>query len=64
MAVHERGGLNNPAQYNSYTTRMVKGVIAGFQKASSDRATVAVVFTAVSDKAFCTVGNPFGSYAT
>ncbi|MDP3841972.1 MAG: 6-oxocyclohex-1-ene-1-carbonyl-CoA hydratase [Oxalobacteraceae bacterium] len=49
--------LNNPAQYNSYTTEMVKGVIAGFQKASSDRTVVAVVFTAVGDKAFCTGGN-------
>jgi 6-oxo-cyclohex-1-ene-carbonyl-CoA hydrolase len=49
--------LNNPAQYNSYTTQMVKGVIAGFQKASSDRRVVAVVFTAVGDKAFCTGGN-------
>jgi 6-oxo-cyclohex-1-ene-carbonyl-CoA hydrolase len=49
--------LNNPAQYNSYTTEMVKGVIAGFQKASSDRKIVAVVFTAVGDKAFCTGGN-------
>jgi 6-oxocyclohex-1-ene-carbonyl-CoA hydrolase len=49
--------LNNPSQYNSYTTEMVKGVIAGFQKASSDRTVVAVVFTAVGDKAFCTGGN-------
>jgi 6-oxo-cyclohex-1-ene-carbonyl-CoA hydrolase len=49
--------LNNPAQYNSYTTEMVKGVIAGFQKASADRRVVAVVFTAVGDKAFCTGGN-------
>lgn len=49
--------LNNPAQYNSYTTEMVKGVIAGFQKASSDRGVVATVFTAVGDKAFCTGGN-------
>ncbi len=49
--------LNNPTQYNSYTTEMVKGVIAGFQKASSDRKIVAVVFTAVGDKAFCTGGN-------
>ncbi|HUY03911.1 MAG TPA: 6-oxocyclohex-1-ene-1-carbonyl-CoA hydratase [Rhodocyclaceae bacterium] len=49
--------LNNPAQYNSYTTEMVKGVIAGFQRASSDRKIVAVVFTAVGDKAFCTGGN-------
>ena len=49
--------LNNPAQYNSYTTEMVKGVIAGFQKASADRRIVTVVFTAVGDKAFCTGGN-------
>ena len=49
--------LNNPAQYNSYTTEMVKAVIAGFQRASSDREVVAVVFTAVGDKAFCTGGN-------
>lgn len=49
--------LNNPAQYNSYTTDMVKGIIAGFQKASSDRKIVAVVFTAVGEKAFCTGGN-------
>ena len=49
--------LNNPAQYNAYTTRMVKAVIAGFHKASMDRSVVAVVFTAVGDKAFCTGGN-------
>jgi 6-oxo-cyclohex-1-ene-carbonyl-CoA hydrolase len=49
--------LNNPSQYNSYTTEMVKGVIAGFQRASSDRKIVAVVFSAVGDKAFCTGGN-------
>jgi 6-oxo-cyclohex-1-ene-carbonyl-CoA hydrolase len=49
--------LNNPAQYNSYTTEMVKGVIAGFQAASSDRSVVAAVFTAVGDRAFCTGGN-------
>lgn len=49
--------LNNPAQYNSYTTEMVKGVIAGFQKASSDRSVVAVVFTGAGDKAFCSGGN-------
>lgn len=49
--------LNNPAQYNSYTTTMVKGVISGFQRASADNSIVAVVFTAVGDKAFCTGGN-------
>ncbi len=49
--------LNNPAQFNSYTTGMAKGVTAGFQEASLDRSVVAVVFTAVGDKAFCTGGN-------
>lgn len=49
--------LNNPRQYNSYTTEMVKGVISGFHKASMDRSVVAVVFTAAGDKAFCTGGN-------
>jgi 6-oxo-cyclohex-1-ene-carbonyl-CoA hydrolase len=49
--------LNNPKQYNSYTTEMVKGVIAGFHNASLDRSVVATVFTAVGDKAFCTGGN-------
>jgi 6-oxo-cyclohex-1-ene-carbonyl-CoA hydrolase len=49
--------LNNPDQYNSYTTEMVKGVIAGFQRASADTSVVAAVFTAVGDKAFCTGGN-------
>jgi 6-oxo-cyclohex-1-ene-carbonyl-CoA hydrolase len=49
--------LNNPAQYNSYTTDMVKGVIAGFHKASMDRSVVAAIFTAVGDRAFCTGGN-------
>lgn len=49
--------LNNPTQYNSYNTEMVKGMIAGFQKASSDRRVVAAVLTAVGDKAFCSGGN-------
>jgi len=49
--------LNNPRQYNSYTTEMVKGVIAGMHKASMDRSVVAVIFTAAEDKAFCTGGN-------
>ena len=49
--------LNNPAQLNSYTTEMVKGVIAGFQAASSDRSVVAAVFTGSGDRAFCTGGN-------
>ncbi len=49
--------LNNPRQYNSYNTEMVKGVIAGFQAASSDRSVVAIIFTAVGDRSFCTGGN-------
>ena len=49
--------LNNPQQYNSYTTQAVKEVILAFRKASNDRTVVAVVFTAVGDKAFCTGGN-------
>jgi 6-oxo-cyclohex-1-ene-carbonyl-CoA hydrolase len=49
--------LNNPNQYNSYTTEMVKGVIAGFHRASMDRSVVAAVFTAAGDRAFCTGGN-------
>ncbi len=49
--------LNNPAQYGSYTTEMVKGVIAGMHKASMDRSIVATIFTSVGDRAFCTGGN-------
>jgi len=49
--------LNNPAQYNSYTTEMVKGVIAGFHRAQMNRAVVAVVFTGAGHNAFCTGGN-------
>lgn len=49
--------LNNPAQHNAYTTEMVKGVIAGFQRASSDRSVVAVIFAAKGDKAWSSGGN-------
>jgi 6-oxo-cyclohex-1-ene-carbonyl-CoA hydrolase len=49
--------LNNPAQYNSYTTEMAKGVIDAFRAASNDRTVVAVIFTAAGDKAFCSGGN-------
>ncbi len=49
--------LNNPKQYNSYTTEMVKGVIAGFTAASQDRSVIAAVFTGTGDRAFCTGGN-------
>lgn len=49
--------LNNPTQYNSYTTEMVKGVIAGMKKASAERDVVAIIFTGAGDRAFCTGGN-------
>jgi 6-oxo-cyclohex-1-ene-carbonyl-CoA hydrolase len=49
--------FNNPKQYNSYTTAAIKEVILAFRHASMDRSCVAVVFTAVGDKAFCTGGN-------
>ncbi len=49
--------LNNPKQFNSYTTEMVKGVIAGFENASLDRSVVATVFTGTGPYAFCTGGN-------
>jgi len=49
--------LNNPAQYGSYTTKMVKGVIAGMHKGSMDRDVQAIIFTSVGDRAFCTGGN-------
>ncbi|MCW8949432.1 MAG: 6-oxocyclohex-1-ene-1-carbonyl-CoA hydratase [Sedimenticola sp.] len=49
--------LNNPSQYNSYTTEMVKGVILAFRAASNARDVNAVVFTGAGDKAFCTGGN-------
>src|SRR5512135_1562787 len=48
--------LDNPSQYNSYTTEMVKQVILGFRAASNMRDVVAVVFTGAGDKAFCTGG--------
>jgi 6-oxo-cyclohex-1-ene-carbonyl-CoA hydrolase len=49
--------FNNPKQFNSYTTDMVKATILAFRRASVDREVNAVVFTAVGDKAFCTGGN-------
>ncbi len=49
--------LNNPKQYNSYTTEMVKGIILAFRTASNSRDVVAVVFTGTGDQAFCTGGN-------
>jgi 6-oxo-cyclohex-1-ene-carbonyl-CoA hydrolase len=49
--------FNNPKQFNSYTTDMVKASILAFRRASVDREVSAVVFTAVGEKAFCTGGN-------
>jgi len=49
--------LDNQAQFNSYTTEMVKQVILAFREASAARDVVAVVFTGAGDKAFCTGGN-------
>ncbi len=49
--------LDNPKQYNAYTTEMVKGAILAFRAASVARDVNAVVFTGAGDKAFCTGGN-------
>ncbi len=49
--------LDNPGQFNSYTTDMVKGAILAFRAASNARDVNCVVFTGVGDKAFCTGGN-------
>src|SRR5664279_2652835 len=49
--------INNPKQYNSYTTDMVKALILAFRRASVDREVNAVVFTGTGEKAFCTGGN-------
>ncbi|MBZ0218447.1 MAG: enoyl-CoA hydratase/isomerase family protein, partial [Fimbriimonadaceae bacterium] len=49
--------LDNPKQFNSYTTDMAKGVTLAFNRASLSRDVVAVVFTGAGDKAFCTGGN-------
>ncbi|HZQ63246.1 MAG TPA: 6-oxocyclohex-1-ene-1-carbonyl-CoA hydratase [Casimicrobiaceae bacterium] len=49
--------LDNPTQFNSYTTDMVKGVILAFRAASNARDVNCVVFTGAGDKAFCTGGN-------
>ncbi len=55
--------LDNEKQLNSYTTDAVKEVILAFRRASTDRRAVAVVFTAVGTRAFCTGGNT-AEYAT
>ena len=49
--------LDNPGQYNSYTTDMVKGVILAMRAASNARDVNCVVFTGAGTAAFCTGGN-------
>ena len=49
--------LNNPQQLNSYTTDALRELILAFRDASTDRAVVSVVLTAVGDRAFCSGGN-------
>jgi 6-oxocyclohex-1-ene-carbonyl-CoA hydrolase len=49
--------LDNPTQYNSYTTEMTKGLILAFRAASNARDVNCVVFTGAGDRAFCTGGN-------
>jgi 6-oxo-cyclohex-1-ene-carbonyl-CoA hydrolase len=49
--------LDNPSQYNSYTTDMVKQVILAIRAASNARDVNCIVFTGAGDKAFCTGGN-------
>lgn len=55
--------LDNEKQLNSYTTEAVKDTILAFRRASADRRSVAVVFSAVGHRAFCTGGNT-AEYAT
>ncbi len=54
---HAKITLNNPEQYNSYTTDMIRDVILSFRKASHDREVVCVIFTGAGDRAFCSGGN-------
>jgi 6-oxocyclohex-1-ene-carbonyl-CoA hydrolase len=58
-----RIAFDNERQLNSYTTNAVKEMILALRRASVDRRAVAVVLTAVGDKAFCTGGNT-EEYAT
>jgi hypothetical protein len=44
--------LNNLSQMNSYTTATLTDLILAFREASTDRAVVSVVLTAVGEKAF------------
>jgi len=49
--------LDNPTQLNSYTTGAIKEIILAFRQASCDRSSVAAIFTATGERAFCTGGN-------
>jgi len=49
--------LDNPGQYNSYTTAALIELVLAMRRASNDARVQCVVFTAVGDKAFCTGGN-------
>lgn len=49
--------LDNPKQFNSYSTRAVAELILAVRRASNDPRVQNVVLTAVGDKAFCTGGN-------
>jgi len=49
--------LDNPKQFNSYTTEMVKGAILALRRASNARDVNAVVLTGSGDRAFCAGGN-------
>lgn len=44
--------INNPSQYNSYTTAAVKEIIMAFREASMDRSVVAVIFPPWAIKPF------------
>jgi 6-oxo-cyclohex-1-ene-carbonyl-CoA hydrolase len=56
--------LDNPTQFNSYTTDMIKATILAFRAASSARDVVAVVLTGSGEKAFCTGGNTRNTRST
>lgn len=49
--------LNNPKQFNAYTTQMIKDMILAVRSASNSRDVNAVVITGAGEKAFCTGGN-------
>ena len=56
--------LDNPKQYNSYTTEMVKGIILAFRAASNARDVVATVFTGLSAPAATPRNTPSTTPAT